>query len=81
MKCFSELYTGDIKTEFPEGNDARKIKYPDSYIDLAVTSPPYANMGINAQEYGSYDLYFVPTDSYRPSRGNLQLNLAVVKSA
>ena len=27
----------------PDGHDARCIGYPDSYFDLALTSPPYVN--------------------------------------
>ena len=38
MKCPT-----DIKVEIPVDSDARDIKYPDDYFDLAVTSPPYAN--------------------------------------
>ncbi len=33
----------DIFVEFPDNQDARSIKYPEDYFDLAVTSPPYAN--------------------------------------
>ncbi|MBM3237786.1 site-specific DNA-methyltransferase [Candidatus Poribacteria bacterium] len=38
MKCPT-----DVKVEIPVDSDARDIKYPDDYFDLAVTSPPYAN--------------------------------------
>jgi len=40
---FSQICPKDIKVSFPEDSDARDIKYPDDYFDLAVTSPPYAN--------------------------------------
>jgi len=40
---FSKLDLNGITAEFPEDNDARKIKYPNEYFDLAITSPPYAN--------------------------------------
>jgi DNA modification methylase len=40
---FSQKCPKNIKSVFPEGNDARSIKYPDNYFNLAVTSPPYAN--------------------------------------
>ena len=40
---FSQKCPSDIRVEFPEDNDARDIKYPDNFFDLAVTSPPYAN--------------------------------------
>ncbi len=43
MIDFSRKYPSGIKVEFPEDNDARNIKYPDNFFDLAVTSPPYAN--------------------------------------
>jgi len=40
---FSKKCPNDIKIEFPDNQDARDIKYPEYYFDLAVTSPPYAN--------------------------------------
>ena len=40
---FSQICPKYIKADFPPGNDARDIGYPDNYFDLAVTSPPYAN--------------------------------------
>ncbi len=40
---FSQKCPSDINVEFPENNDARSIKYPDNYFNLAITSPPYAN--------------------------------------
>ncbi|MFQ6041421.1 MAG: DNA methyltransferase, partial [Candidatus Poribacteria bacterium] len=40
---FSLKCPPDIKVEIPADSDARDIKYPDNYFDLAVTSPPYAN--------------------------------------
>ena len=40
---FSQKCPEDIRIEFPDNQDARCIKYPDDYFDLAVTSPPYAN--------------------------------------
>ncbi|MFH0924586.1 MAG: hypothetical protein V1872_02980 [bacterium] len=40
---FSQLYPSNIDITFPADMDARNIKYPDKYFDLAVTSPPYAN--------------------------------------
>ncbi|MBN1899734.1 site-specific DNA-methyltransferase [Candidatus Sumerlaeota bacterium] len=40
---FSKICPKDVKSEFPENQDARKISYTDNYFDLAVTSPPYAN--------------------------------------
>lgn len=43
MINFSQKCPGDIKVEFPDDQDARCIKYPEGYFDLAVTSPPYAN--------------------------------------
>jgi len=43
MVEFSNICPRDIKVEFPENMDARKICYPDNFFDLAVTSPPYAN--------------------------------------
>ena len=41
---FSQKCSNDIKIEFPDNQDARDIKYPIDYFDLAVTSPPYANI-------------------------------------
>ena len=40
---FSQICPKYVKVDFPPGNDARDIKYPENYFDLAVTSPPYAN--------------------------------------
>lgn len=40
---FSRICPSNIRTEFPSENDARFIKYPENYFDLAITSPPYAN--------------------------------------
>ncbi len=40
---FSQICPEYVKTDFPPDNDARDIRYPDNYFDLAVTSPPYAN--------------------------------------
>jgi len=40
---FSQICPKYVKTDFPSDNDARDIKYPENYFDLAVTSPPYAN--------------------------------------
>lgn len=40
---FSQKCPSDINVEFPEDNDARNIKYPNNYFNLAITSPPYAN--------------------------------------
>lgn len=40
---FSEKCPLDINVEIPSDNDARNIKYPDDYFNLAVTSPPYVN--------------------------------------
>ncbi len=40
---FSQICPKYVKTDFPSDNDARDIRYPDNYFDLAVTSPPYAN--------------------------------------
>lgn len=39
---FSENCPIDIKVSFPDTMDARSINY-ESYFDLAITSPPYAN--------------------------------------
>jgi len=43
MIDFSQKCPNNINVEFPDDQDARRIKYPDNYFDLAVTSPPYAN--------------------------------------
>lgn len=43
MIMFSTICPHDIKTDIPDGNDARDIKYPDNFFHLAVTSPPYVN--------------------------------------
>lgn len=43
MLEFSRLCPTNIKVEFPEDSDARDIKYPGGFFDLAVTSPPYVN--------------------------------------
>lgn len=43
MMMFSSACPPDIKVEIPDGNDARDIKYPESFFHLAVTSPPYVN--------------------------------------
>lgn len=43
MIDFSMQCPQNIKVELPEDNDAKDIKYPDEYFDLAVTSPPYVN--------------------------------------
>ena len=43
MVAFSQDYPKGITTNFPEGMDARNIKYEANYFDLAVTSPPYVN--------------------------------------
>jgi len=40
---FSKFCPKNIRTEFPDDQDARKFSYPDNYFDLALTSPPYAN--------------------------------------
>jgi len=40
---FSKICPKYVKTDFPSDNDARDIRYPDNFFDLAVTSPPYAN--------------------------------------
>jgi len=40
---FSQSCPKYVKTDFPSDNDARDIRYPENYFDLAVTSPPYAN--------------------------------------
>jgi len=40
---FSQICPRDVRVDFPLDNDARDIKYPENYFDLAVTSPPYAN--------------------------------------
>ena len=40
---FSQICPKYVRTDFPLDNDARSIKYPENYFDLAVTSPPYAN--------------------------------------
>ena len=40
---FSQICPKYIKTDLPQDNDARDIRYPSNYFDLAVTSPPYAN--------------------------------------
>jgi DNA modification methylase len=40
---FSSECPRNTITEFPSGNDAMSIKYPDNYFGLAVTSPPYVN--------------------------------------
>jgi len=40
---FSQICHKYVKTDFPSDNDAREIRYPENYFDLAVTSPPYAN--------------------------------------
>lgn len=43
MVAFSENIPSDITVNFPDGMDARNIKYAEGYFDLAVTSPPYVN--------------------------------------
>ncbi|MBI5324972.1 MAG: hypothetical protein HZB41_06835 [Ignavibacteriae bacterium] len=43
MYEFSKNIPRNIIVEFPEDNDARKIKYPDEYFSLTLTSPPYVN--------------------------------------
>ena len=43
MKEFSDVCPPDITVEFPEDSDARDIRYPTNFFDLAVTSPPYVN--------------------------------------
>ena len=43
MIDFSAQCPHDIEVEIPVDSDAREMKYPDNYFDLAVTSPPYAN--------------------------------------
>ncbi len=43
MIDFSKICPRYIRIELPPDNDARDIKYPVNYFDLAVTSPPYAN--------------------------------------
>lgn len=43
MAHFSRLCPADIKVELPSDSDARDIRYPSDFFDLAVTSPPYAN--------------------------------------
>jgi len=40
---FSQICPKYIKTDLPQDNDARDIRYPSDYFDLAVTSPPYVN--------------------------------------
>jgi DNA modification methylase len=40
---FSRICPQYVRTDFPSDNDARDIRYPENYFDLAVTSPPYAN--------------------------------------
>lgn len=40
---FNKSVPGGITVEIPQDSDARNIKYPDEYFDLAVTSPPYVN--------------------------------------
>jgi len=40
---FSKICPKDMKAKFPSDRDARHIRYPNDYFDLAVTSPPYAN--------------------------------------
>ena len=43
MVEFSKQCPPKIKVQFPEDQDARDMKFPDNYFNLAVTSPPYAN--------------------------------------
>jgi DNA modification methylase len=43
MTEFSRICPRYIKADFPPDNDARDIRYPEGYFDLAITSPPYAN--------------------------------------
>ncbi|MFA5806387.1 MAG: DNA methyltransferase [Melioribacteraceae bacterium] len=43
IKDFTNRYQFDNYVEIPTGNDARFLTYPDNSIDLAITSPPYAN--------------------------------------
>lgn len=43
MMMFSSVCPHNVITEIPDGNDARDIKYPDNFFNLAVTSPPYVN--------------------------------------
>ena len=43
MVAFSQNYPQGITTDFPDGMDARNIKYEANYFDLALTSPPYVN--------------------------------------
>lgn len=40
---FSQICPRYVQTDFPSDSDARDIRYPENYFDLAVTSPPYAN--------------------------------------
>ncbi|MBA7693249.1 hypothetical protein ES703_101827 [subsurface metagenome] len=43
MLKFSKLCDRRFLVELPLDCDARHLKYPDNYFDLALTSPPYAN--------------------------------------
>ena len=43
MVEFSRLCPRDVRVDLPTDSDARDIRYPDNWFDLAVTSPPYAN--------------------------------------
>jgi len=43
MTDFSKNINGNYSVELPDDNDARNIKYPTGYFDLAITSPPYVN--------------------------------------
>ncbi|MBX7045943.1 MAG: site-specific DNA-methyltransferase [Ignavibacteria bacterium] len=40
---FSEIFPKGVSIKFPENSDARNIKLNNQIVDLAVTSPPYAN--------------------------------------
>ncbi len=43
MTEFSSYLSTNVSVEIPVDNDAKNIKYPTNYFDLALTSPPYAN--------------------------------------
>jgi len=43
MTMFSEICPTDVKVDIPDKNDARDIKYPENFFQLAITSPPYVN--------------------------------------
>lgn len=40
---FSKICPCNVKIEMPDENDARDIKYPDNFFNVAITSPPYVN--------------------------------------